>query len=112
MHVKCMVDMFAFLLLSLLHQYLCSVINQKFDFIPLILTHTSVSLHFAEALVFFEQNFTSFSEADGEQDIYLQMTGGPLSVNTSVTVYNLNTSKLLLQLCTTTLRIFWEYLLQ
>ena len=49
---------------------------------------------FIGAEVYFEQRFASFSENDGDQDIYLRMTGGFVLTNTVVVVYNLDNGRI------------------
>ena len=56
------------------------------------------------AKVYFEQTFVSFSEADGDQSIYLLMTGGHLQSDTIVVVYNIDNGKIvLLDFCVLTI---------
>ena len=54
--------------------------------------------------VYFEQTFVSFSEADGDQNVYLLMTGGHLQSDTIVVVYNIDNGKIvLLDFCVLTI---------
>ena len=48
------------------------------------------------AKVYFEQTFVSFSESDGDQNIYLLMTGGHLQSDTIVVVYDIDNGKIVL----------------